>query len=49
MRNVTDLLMRFWRGNQAASNTQVAAMAEKQDRSSMADFVRLLQAYDRPQ
>jgi len=28
------------------SNTQVAVMAENRDRSSMADFVRILQAYD---
>ncbi|MCK1691058.1 hypothetical protein [Bradyrhizobium sp. 145] len=46
MRNIADLLVRFWQGSQRASNTQVAAMAENQDRSSMADFVRILQAYD---
>jgi hypothetical protein len=28
------------------SNTRVAVMAEYRDRSSMADFVRILQAYD---
>ncbi|WP_164988407.1 hypothetical protein [Bradyrhizobium betae] len=47
MRNITDLLMRFWQGSQPASNTPVAAMVE--DRSSMADFVRILQAYDQAQ
>jgi hypothetical protein len=46
MKNIADLLMRFWQGSQPASNTQVAARAENQDRSSMADFVRILQAYD---
>ena len=49
MRNIADLLMRFWQGSQPASNTQVAAMAENRDRSSMADFVRILQAYDQAQ
>jgi len=46
MRNIADFLMRFWQGNQRASNGQIAAMAENGDRSSMADFVRILQAYD---
>ncbi|MGY8682297.1 hypothetical protein Q2941_31650 [Bradyrhizobium sp. UFLA05-153] len=49
MKNVADFLMWFWQGSQPASNTQVAAMAENQDRSSMADFVRILQAYDQDQ
>ena len=46
MRNIADFLMRFWQGNQPASNAHVAAMADNGDRSSMADFVRILQAYD---
>ena len=49
MKNIADLLMRFWQGSQPASNTQVAAMAENWDRSSMAEFVRILQAYDQDQ
>ena len=49
MKNIADRLMRFWQGSQPASNTQVAAMAESRDRSSMADFVRILQAYDQAQ
>jgi hypothetical protein len=49
MKDIADLLMRFWQGSQPASNTQVAAIAENQDRSSMADFVRILQAYDQDQ
>ena len=49
MKNIADLLIRFWQGSQPASNTQVAAMAENRDRSSMADFVRILQAYDQDQ
>lgn len=49
MRNIANLLMRFWQGSQPASDTQIAAMAENRDRSSMADFVRILQAYDQAQ
>ncbi|MDA9397903.1 hypothetical protein XH79_03435 [Bradyrhizobium sp. CCBAU 45389] len=49
MRNITDLLVRFWHGSQPASDTQVAAVPENRDRSSMADFVRILQAYDQDQ
>ena len=49
MKDIADLLMRFWQGSPPASNTQVAAMAENQDQSSMADFVRILQAYDQDQ
>ena len=49
MKNIADLLMRFWQGSQPASNTQVATTAENRDRSSMADFVRILQAYDQDQ
>jgi hypothetical protein len=46
MEQIADLLRRVWQGSQPASDTQVAAMAENRDRSSMADFVRILQAYD---
>jgi len=46
MKNIADLITRLWQGSQPACNTQVAAMAENRDRSSMADFVRILQAYD---
>ncbi|MET4279472.1 MULTISPECIES: hypothetical protein [unclassified Bradyrhizobium] len=46
MRNIADLVMRFWQGSKPASDSQVTAMAENQDRSSMADFVRILQSYD---
>lgn len=49
MRNIADLLMRFWPGSQPAANTEVADMAENRDRSSMADFVRILQTYDQAQ
>jgi len=49
MRNVADLFMRFWQGNRPASNTQVAVRIENRDRSSMADFVRILQVYDQDQ
>lgn len=49
MRNIADLLVRFWQVSQPASNPEVAAMAENQDQSSMADFVRILRSYDRDQ
>lgn len=49
MRNIADLLAWFWQESPPASNTQVAAMAENRDQSSMADFVRILQAYDQDQ
>jgi hypothetical protein len=46
MKNIVDLLLRVWQRSEPTSDTQVAVMAENPDRSSMADFVRLLQAYD---
>lgn len=49
MRNIADLLVRFWHGSQPASNPEVATMAESQDRSSMADLVRILRFYDQHQ
>lgn len=49
MRNIADLLMRFWQGRQSTANAEVAAIAENRDRSSMADFVRILQSYDQVQ
>jgi hypothetical protein len=49
MEQIADLLRRVWQRRQPASITQVAAMAENHDRSSMADFVRILQAYDEVQ
>jgi hypothetical protein len=49
MRNIADILMRFWLGGQPTANTEVADMADDRDRSSMADFVRILQAYDQAQ
>jgi hypothetical protein len=49
MKNIADLLLRVWQRSQPASNTQLAVMAENRDRSSMADFVRILQAYDQDQ
>jgi hypothetical protein len=46
MKNIADLLLRVWQRSQPGSNAQVAVMPENTDRSSMADFVRILQAYD---
>ena len=45
MKQIADLLRRVWQ-NQPASNNQIPMMADNRDRSSMADFVRILQAYD---
>ena len=47
MKNIADRLLQVWQRSQPASNTQAAVMAENRDRSSMADFVRILQACDR--
>ncbi len=49
MKNIVDLLIWFWRGSPPAPNTQLGATAENPDQSSMADFVRILQAYDQDQ
>lgn len=49
MRNIADLLVRFWQVSQPAPNPEVTAMAENQDQSSMADFVRILRSYDQDQ
>ena len=46
MKNIADVLLRVWQRSQPGSNTLVAVMTENRDRSSMADFVRILQAYD---
>jgi hypothetical protein len=46
MKGITDLLLGIWKRGQPASNTQIAVKAENRDRSSMADFVRILQMYD---
>ncbi len=46
MEQIADLLRWVWQRSQSASNTPVAVMTENRDRSSMADFVRILQAYD---
>jgi hypothetical protein len=49
MKSIADLLIRFRQGSRPASNAQVAAMTENRDRSSMAEFVRILQVYDQDQ
>jgi hypothetical protein len=46
MKKIADLLPRVWQSGRSASTTQAPVMAENRDRSSMADFVRILQAYD---
>jgi hypothetical protein len=47
MKQVADLLRRVWQANQPASDTQAPVTTDERDRSSMADFVRILQTYDR--
>jgi hypothetical protein len=49
MKDIAALLLRVWQRSQPACNTQVAVVAENRDRSSTADFVRILQAYDQDQ
>ena len=49
MEQIADLLRRVWQRSQPASNTKAAVMAENRDRSSLADFVRILQAHDKDQ
>jgi hypothetical protein len=46
MKTITDLLLRVWLRSQPGLDTQVKVMTESQDRSSMADFVRILQSCD---
>jgi hypothetical protein len=46
MKQIADLVRRLWQ-SQPVSNFQMAITADNRDRSSMADFVRILQAYDR--
>jgi hypothetical protein len=46
MKNIADRLLRVWQKSQPAPHTQVTVRAEDRDRSSMADFVRILRAYD---
>ena len=45
MISIADLITRFRQGSRPASNAQVAVVTDR-DRSSMAEFVRILQAYD---
>jgi hypothetical protein len=47
MKQVADFLRRVWQGNRPASNIQIPMLSDHRDRSSMADFVRILQAQDR--
>jgi len=46
MKQIADLVRRLWQ-SQPAPNFQMPIAADNRDRSSMADFVRILQAYDR--
>jgi hypothetical protein len=46
MKQIADLVRRLWQ-SQPAPHFQMPIAADNRDRSSMADFVRILQAYDR--
>jgi hypothetical protein len=47
MEQIVDFLRWLWQRSQPAPDTRVAVLAENHDGSSMADFVRILQAYDK--
>ena len=47
MKHFAGLLLRVWQRSLPASITRIAVRAENRDRSSMADFVRILQRYDK--
>ena len=47
MKHFAGLLLRVWQRSLSASITRIAVRAENRDRSSMADFVRILQRYDK--
>jgi hypothetical protein len=46
MKQIADLVRRLWQ-SQPASNFQMQLTPDNRDRSSIAEFVRILQAYDR--
>jgi len=46
MKQIADLVRRVWQ-SQPAPTFQMQLTPDNRDRSSMADFVRILQAYDR--
>jgi hypothetical protein len=46
MKEIAGFLLRVWQRSEPASNAPIAVKAENRDRSSMADFVRILQTYD---
>jgi hypothetical protein len=47
MRLIATLLQRVWQRKSANETDAAARFADRRDRSSMADFVRILQAQDR--
>jgi hypothetical protein len=46
MKQVTHLLRRVWHSEQLTPNYEGRVNTNQQDRSSMADLVRILQAHD---
>ena len=49
MKHIAAFLILLWQAGPSASNVKVAVNPEPRDRSSMADFVRILQVYDQNQ
>jgi hypothetical protein len=49
MKTITDLLRRVLQASHPGPDPQIPMMTDHRDRSSMADFVRILQAQDRQQ
>ena len=46
MKLIVDLLRRVWQRNQSTSDSNAVRAGSDGDRSSMADFVRILQMHD---
>jgi hypothetical protein len=46
MKQIADFFRRVRQRDQSASNIRISVTTDKPDRSSMADFVRILQAQD---
>jgi hypothetical protein len=46
MKQIADFFRRVWQRDRSASNIRISVTTDKPDRSSMADFVRILQAQD---
>lgn len=47
MKLIANLVRRVLRRNQTRATSEIGMKSDNQDRSSMSDFVRILQAHDR--